>query len=441
MGGVPWSPKLQNHRDTIELWQMIVKKRKRIKVSVKRIRRFMSKTGLRNALEYNLDGASMFLTKAYTAYAEAKTKAQLWRDDHLDSLDAARAKKNKTTPEKERKARRHIERQRKQARNVKRIRQKSGKGSVTKLYYTDNNVRTECTTKATMEKACISENTGRFSQTNDTPPMNEPLITDLGYLAETDAKYHILNGTYAPPIGTDQYMREFLDELRMPNSILIKGPISTSLTPEEHQRGWKRQKERTTAESKGSSFSHHKAASESPTLAEMDRILRELPYKHGFSPDMWQSITDFEILKKSGVYDVEKMRTLQLMVAEFNMNNKKMGRDVMANAEEAHELPDEQAGSRKNHQSAMAALNKVLTMDLLRLLRQAGGLCSNDAKSCYDRIVHWIAIISLMRLGMPYQPIFSMFETLQNSWHYIATAFGISIWPLLLASSARSGTG
>jgi hypothetical protein len=53
------------------------------------------------------------------------------------------------------------------------------------------------------------------------------------------------------------------------------------------------------------------------------------------------------------------------MVAEFNMNNKKLGRNVMANAEEVHEFPDEQAGSCKNHQSLMAALNKVLTMDLL----------------------------------------------------------------------------
>ena len=137
MGGVPWSPKLQIYRDTIELWQLIVKKRQRMKVSVKRIRRYMAKTGLCQALEYNLAGASLFLTKAYESYGEAKTKAQLWRDDHLDSLDKARAKKNNSTPDKERKARKHIERQRKQARNVKRIRQKSGKGSVTKLYYTE----------------------------------------------------------------------------------------------------------------------------------------------------------------------------------------------------------------------------------------------------------------------------------------------------------------
>jgi hypothetical protein len=162
---------------------------------------------------------------------------------------------------------------------VKRIRQKSSNGAVTKLYYTKNNIRTEFLTKVTMENACISENIGRFSQTNDTPPMNGSLIADLGYLAETNAKDHILDGSYVPPTGTDQYMCEFLEELRMPNSIRDKGPISTSTTPEEHCQGWKRQKERTAAESKGLSFSHHKAAVESPARQHRSQVSKPLSPK------------------------------------------------------------------------------------------------------------------------------------------------------------------
>jgi hypothetical protein len=54
------------------------------------------------------------------------------------------------------------------------------------------------------------------------------------------------------------------------------------------------------------------------------------------------------------------------MHAEFNMNNKKLGRDVMAFAERHKALAPEQYDSRKNHQSVLAALNKCRTMDLLR---------------------------------------------------------------------------
>jgi hypothetical protein len=37
MGGIPWSLKLQPFCDTIELWKMILQKRKGLKISVKRI--------------------------------------------------------------------------------------------------------------------------------------------------------------------------------------------------------------------------------------------------------------------------------------------------------------------------------------------------------------------------------------------------------------------
>jgi hypothetical protein len=133
-----------------------------------------------------------------------------------------------------------------------------------------------------------------------------------------------------------------------------------------------------------------------------------------------------EILKKAGVYDIEKMRTIILMNSEFNMNNKKLGRDMMRNAEHHGTLAQEQYGSHKHHRSIIAALNKRLTMDMLRLRRLAGALCSNDAKSCYDRMVHSIASLSMRRQGVPKNPIKSMFSTLQKAAHKIRTAYGVS---------------
>jgi hypothetical protein len=65
-------------------------------------------------------------------------------------------------------------------------------------------------------------------------------------------------------------------------------------------------------------------------------------------------------------------------------------------------------------------------MDLLRQRRQAGALCANDAKSCYDRIVHNVATLAMRSLGMPAEPILYMFDTLQRATHHFSTAFGIS---------------
>ena len=89
-------------------------------------------------------------------------------------------------------------------------------------------------------------------------------------------------------------------------------------------------------------------------------------------------------------------------------------------------LVPEQFGSRKNHRSNMVALNHRLTFDLCRQRRQALAIVSVDAKSCYDRIVHNTASISLQRIGIPLQPLLSMFKTLQMAHHHVMTAFGVS---------------
>ncbi len=136
------------------------------------------------------------LTAIHKDYKEAKTHAEVWRNDFLESLAAAKAKKNGTTIEKERKQLTTVSKQRKQARNIKRMRRKLGNCATTKVYTTDDNgIRRECDTKITVEDACIRENSARFSQTEGTPAMISPLLDDLGYLTDTDQTEDMLHGT------------------------------------------------------------------------------------------------------------------------------------------------------------------------------------------------------------------------------------------------------
>jgi hypothetical protein len=68
---------------------------------------------------------------------------------------------------------------------------------------------------------------------------------------------------------------------------------------------------------------------------------------------------------------------------------------VMAHAKKHDQLAAEQYGSRKRKMAILHALNKRLTYDILRQTKTSGALCSNDAKSCYDRILHWVASLCL----------------------------------------------
>ena len=91
----------------------------------------------------------------------------------------------------------------------------------------------------------------------------------------------------------------------------------------------------------------------------------------------------------------------------------------MAHAEAHNQLPEEQYGSRKQKTAIAHALNKRLSYDLMRQMKMAGALCSNDAKSCYDRILHSVASLCLKRLGLPDGAIICMFSTLQNLEHTV----------------------
>jgi hypothetical protein len=307
MGGVPWSPQLQIYRQTIELWQMIRRKRKGMKISLKRIRRFMKKTRIRDALSNNLGQTEQLLAQAYCSYRTARKHAQLWRNNFLESLAKAKADKLGTQVETELKSLIQIEKQRRQARNIKRMRGKLGCGQVTKVYQTEEDgTKTVCETQNSMVRAFFQENDSRFSQTEDTPPMQTPLAEDLGYLAETEKATQVLNGSYEPTFAIDPYARELLHEMRMPECVRRKGMISKQITTAEHIQGWKKTQERA-AEQSGPSMAEMKASSQDTVLAELDIFMRNVPYQKGFSPRSWRLITDVEILKKAGVYDVEKM--------------------------------------------------------------------------------------------------------------------------------------
>ena len=67
-------------------------------------------------------------------------------------------------------------------------------------------------------------------------------------------------------------------------------------------------------------------------------------------------------------------------------------------------------------------MKKLLTADMSRQKSQAGFLCSNDAIQCYDRVVHSVAMLSMLRLGADRNAITSLFKQLQQAEHFVTTA-------------------
>jgi hypothetical protein len=268
VGEVPWSAELQVLRDTIELWAMAARRKSRVKVSVKRIRRFSRKVPqIRNVFTCALQEATRARTLAFKACkAVSKTEAMKMRQTFQGALAEAIALKNNTDVETEAKKLKTQEKQRRQGRNVKRMLGELGNSRVTKLFYTEpNGTRVQCDTQLTMERACFGENDCRFSQSEPTPPMQKSALEELGILGNFDAVEETLAGDHVPPVGTDKQLTELLEEMRVPKDVLESlkkdGPISTVVSEAENKSGWKKRK-LASADSSGLSVEHHAAGCE-----------------------------------------------------------------------------------------------------------------------------------------------------------------------------------
>jgi hypothetical protein len=130
-----------------------------------------------------------------------------------------------------------------------------------------------------------------------------------------------------------------------------------------------------------------KAGAYSEIAAQLDCMLANIPFKRGFARTRWRHCIDVMITKHSGVTQLSGLQTIFLFPADCNYVFKHIGRKMMVMAEKTKSLAPEQYGSRKQHKAIDLAVNKALAYDNLQQQKRPGALCSNDAKTCYDRKV------------------------------------------------------
>ena len=99
---------------------------------------------------------------------------------------------------------------------------------------------------------------------------------------------------------------------------------------------------------------------------------------------------------------------------------------MMAHAECHSTMAPEQYGSCKNISAIMHAVNKVLSFDIIWQYKIPAMMCSNNAKSCYDHVVHSVASLCFQHQGIQEPPLVCLFSTLQKIEHTIHTAYGDS---------------
>lgn len=317
--------------------------------------------------------------------------------------------------------------------NFKRIKAATGKAKTARLTMVERPIFheesgatewKECSDKIEMEEACLVENENRFTQAHAAPFNSGALGLQMGQYGVSKYAEEILQGTYINPPNTTPYVNMLLPYLRRVPQYDTFPPAG--ITTQEYKQGWGKMKEYTGAAPWGTQFSQNKATTFNDRVADFMASHASVPWKSGYAYQRWRKGIDVELQKKTNSWKTKDLRTIVLLDSQFNFGNKVMSRRIARSAEHNKGFAMEQFGSRKKHRAIEHALNKKLTFDLARLNRQNLAICSNDLKSCYDRINHSFASICLQRQGMEKSEATCMFDTLQTMQHSVRTAFGDS---------------
>ena len=421
MGGREWSPILQHARDEILLWTLVKRRLLGRLVGAKRIVRLKKKLHIQDT-NISLEASSVHLDLAYKEYKSVRKKDSHLRRTFLEDLALARAEAGNTSQATELRNQGIRERQRTTSRH---IRQVIGKGksqgtSKIEMLLADGTVK-EITQPKEMEKCLLQQNRSTFNQNGDCPLLQDQLLTDLGLLGDGPEVINVLNGTYDPPEGTSAATILWLKQMAISHPF-ARCEISTSL--KSYRQGWKLAKERTATGNLH--VGHFKAGALHKKLGWLNFMMAVLPYTAGYVPLRWRKGTDVMLLKKEECYLVTKLRTIVLYEADFNAENKRLGKDAMKLAIKNNGIAAEQF-SRPGRSAQENAVCKRLVFDYARTTRRPYGMCACDLKSCYDRIVHTAASIALQRIGVPIGKIKGMFGAVQKLVHHVRTLFGTSV--------------
>ena len=437
-GKVPWHPALARALNLHRFWDRLYHRALGHHVSLSYLRRLASRATVEIPLSMPLDDILQHRQDAWTAYRTEKKRAPKARQSFLAQLVQARADAGLESAATGLQSLLRREKQRHDAallRSILRPSSQQGLSAVEVPVGPGDWQDGEWTgawqfhsDRQGIEEGCLTENDRRFHQATGTDLLTRPLVSLLGPTGcSSDASILLRTGrTEAFEDLVSPAALLYLAAHRRPSVLVAPHPFELDFRTAAYARSWQRMDEATSSGPSGLHFGHFMANSSDPVLAPVDAALAHIPSQTGYVPIRWRSGLNVMLEKKPGVVKVSKLRTILLYEAGYNHNNKLMGRSMMRYAEANDLLATEQYGSRKAHSAVHQCLNKVLTFDLVRQTRRPAALCSNDAKSCYDRIVHSAAGLAMQRCGVPVPLVQSSLKPIQQLRHYIRSVYGDS---------------
>jgi len=216
MGKVPFSDKVNAASLKVDARTLQFSKLKGCTISSRLLQRTFQKAKLEYKRDMTVEEGLEAKKQAIKTYIKLKKKGPELRRTFMQQLAQARADAGNTSAEKELQQIQVREQQRLTWRNIKKVTGKINRGGVT--FVTElqpNGTYKPLREKVEIENAFKRANEAKYRQSYDTDFLQEPMLSEFGYLGLNDNADKVMDGTYECPPGTNPYVAKLLTQLKM----------------------------------------------------------------------------------------------------------------------------------------------------------------------------------------------------------------------------------
>jgi len=147
-----------------------------------------------------------------------------------------------------------------------------------------------------LEKVCLNKAGHRFSQANDTPLLQQPMIQWFREIGTNRPTFRqVLQGKFHHKIG-NPYVVKLLKNLKKTEHVPEFAPWSL----EDYTIGWKKAREVTSSSLSGIHFGHYMAGTFNPNIVLFNATMADLPLKTGYSLRRWRQGLNVMLEKLQG---------------------------------------------------------------------------------------------------------------------------------------------
>ena len=277
----------------------------------------------------------------------------------------------------------------------------------------------------------IQRNINHFTQATGTPFTKPPLLNRI--LPLTSSTANLMEGDTTDFLDTDDDVLALLAEIATADKLPA---IQTTIDIDTWIHKIGRWKESTATSPSGIHLGLEKALitfEEDDPNSDYQKLLKlRVDIINGIIqcrviPKRWHTVISVMIEKIPNNPDINKLRTIQLMEADFNLVmgilwNSRLQRQ----AERYNELGNEQYGVRKGFQAIDMVAIKNNLFAISEASRTSLAMCDMDAKACFDRVVMPLALLRSQQLGIPAEICDWIWHVFREMRYHIKTSLGVS---------------